>query len=205
MIALANQIERSPSHHSQDKFLAMLPLIRDQAQHAFQNVRPEAREELIAEVTANAFCAYQRLVARGREDIAYATPLAMYAIKQVRAGRRVGAKLNIRDVTSTYAQRVRGFQVERLDEFDHLRREWNEVLAEDRKAGPAETAAARIDAVSWFKSLDRQKRRIAKVLSRGELTSVVARMFGLSPGRVSQLRNELKRSWEQFQGEAMFA
>ncbi len=129
----------------------------------------------------------------------------MYAIKQVRAGRRVGAKLNIRDVSSTYAQRVRGFQVERLDEFDHLRSEWNEVLVEDRKAGPAETAAARIDAASWFKSLDRQKRQIAKVLSRGELTSVVARMFGLSPGRVSQLRSELKRSWEQFQGEAMFA
>jgi hypothetical protein len=205
MIALANQIERITPHHSQGKFLAMLPLIREQAQHAFRNVRPEEREELIAEVIANAFCAYQRLVARGQEDIAYATPLAMYAIKQVRAGRRVGAKLNIRDVSSTYAQRVRGFQVERLDEFNPLRSEWNEVLVEDRKAGPAETAAARIDAASWFNSLDRQKRRIAKVLSRGELTSVVARMFGLSPGRVSQLRSELKRSWDQFQGEAMFA
>jgi hypothetical protein len=205
MIARANQIERGTSHRSQERFLAMLPLIRRQAQRAFRKVRPEAKDELIAEVTANAFCAYQGLVARGREDIAYATPLAMYAIKQVRAGRRVGTKANTRDVLSSYAQRVHGASVGRLDEFDHLHQEWNEVLVEDRKAGPAETAAARIDAASWFKSLNHHKRRIAKVLARGELTSAVARMFGLSPSRVSQLRSELKRSWEEFQGEVVFA
>jgi hypothetical protein len=41
---------------------------------------------------------------------------------------------------------------------------------------------------------------VARV-AKGEATGTVARMFGLSAGRVSQLRQELRRSCEAFQGE----
>ena len=150
---------------------------------------------------ANAFAAFTRLVERGKEDVARPTPLAWYAIRQVRTGRRVGAKLNIRDVTSRYAQLAKGIVVERLDKFDQQNGEWREALVEDRHAGPAETAAARIDVAAWFRSLSRKKRRVARKLARGETTGTVARMFGLSAGRVSQLRRELAKSWEVFQGE----
>jgi hypothetical protein len=52
---------------------------RRQASLAFRNALPEAREELIAEVVANAYHAYARLVERGKKDVAFATPLAQYA------------------------------------------------------------------------------------------------------------------------------
>jgi len=184
-----------------DKFLMMLPSIREQARLAFRAAQPELKEELIAEVAANAFVAFSRLVQLGKEDVAYATPLAQYAIKQVRCGRRVGSKLNIRDVSSRHAQFAKGIVMERLDNFDPEAGEWREALVEDRHAGPAQTAAARIDVAAWFRSLARKKRRIAQTLARGEGTGKVASMFGLTAGRVSQLRRELQESWEEFQGE----
>jgi hypothetical protein len=52
----------------QDKFLAMLPLIRQEARVAFCGVRPDLREELTAEVVANSYCAYSRLADRGKRD-----------------------------------------------------------------------------------------------------------------------------------------
>ena len=101
-----------------ERFLEMLPQIREQARMAFRFARPEVREDLITEVIANAFVAFARLAERGKVELAYPTPLAQYAIRQVRAGRRVGTKLNVRDVSSRYSQRVKSFTVEQLGEFD---------------------------------------------------------------------------------------
>jgi hypothetical protein len=44
-------------------------------------------------------------------------------------------------------------------------------------------------------------RRIAKTLANGERTGDVARKFGLSDGRISQIRKELAASWQSFLGE----
>jgi hypothetical protein len=44
---------------------------------------------LIQESVANCLVAYVRLVERGKEDLAYPTVLAMFAVKQIRDGRRV--------------------------------------------------------------------------------------------------------------------
>ena len=183
-----------------DRFLEMLPTIREQARLAFHSSRPEAREDLIAETVANAFCIYLRLVERGKENLAFPTPLAWYAIKRARAGRRVGSKLNVRDITSEYCQQTKSLSVERLDHYND-RRGWREVLVEDRHAGPAEIAAARIDVRDWLKSLPKRNRRIAEKLALGETTRCVARMFGITAGRVAQLRREFENAWLRFQGE----
>ena len=182
------------------RFVAMLPRIYSQARMAFRHIPRDAKQEMIAEVVANAFCAFLRLVERNRVDRIFPTALAKYAIRQVRSGRCVGGRLNIHDVTSRYAQRAAGVTVVHLEELDAEKGDWREFLLEDRRAGPAETAAARIDVASWLRSLARRKRRIAQALATGEATAIVARYFGLTPGRVSQLRRELKADWEQFQG-----
>jgi hypothetical protein len=179
----------------------MLAQIRSQARLAFRLLRPEHREEMIQEAIANAYCAFVRLVRRGKADIAYASPLANFAIRQVIAGRRVGAKSSSRDVTSAYARLVEGIIVERLDTFDPEQGEWRAVLIEDRRATPADIAAARIDVAAWFRSLDLKSHRIALALAMGDTTSEVARRTGLSSARVSQIRGLLKASWEAFQGE----
>ena len=134
--------------------------------------------------------------------MAFPTPLAMYGVRQFRAGRRVGAKSNVNDISSPYAQAGRVIRLGRLDHFDREEEVWKEVLVEDRHAGPGETAAARIDFSEWLQRLSDRQRRIAEALATGEATTAVARQFRISPGRISQLRRELKRSWEEFQGEA---
>lgn len=201
---IASAVRRRPrvlTNQHRDQFLTLLPTITEQARFAFRSESRERREELVAETIANAFVAFARLVNRGLTSIIYATPLTQYAIRQVRHGRRVACKLNVQDVASEYAQRSKHFTVERLDRFDVDEGEWREVLIEDRHAGPAETAAARIDIGAWFASLPRKKRRLAEKLATGLTTKKAASKFRLSPGRISQVRRELMDSWMKFQGE----
>jgi len=115
MIARPKQIRRRTASACCAKFLVLLPAIREQARFACRTEKPERRQEFIAEVIANCWVAFVRLVERGLLDVVYPTPLAQYAIKQVRDGRRVGCKLNVRDVGSEYAQQAKHFVVERLD------------------------------------------------------------------------------------------
>src|SRR6185369_9674461 len=106
----------APAWHK--KFLAMLPVIRRHAEISFRHLNAEAHEEAVQEVIANAVVAYQRLVELNKTDVAYASVLARYGVAQVRAGRRVGASLNICDVTSGYCQRRKRVQLETLDRYD---------------------------------------------------------------------------------------
>jgi hypothetical protein len=203
MIAMTEpQCEKSTKPTSHAAFLVMLPAIRRTAQITFRKIRPELRDELIEEVVANCFVAYARLVERGQADRAAPSPLARFAIAQVRVGRRVGNRLRIRDVLSNYAQFKNGFQVERLDSFDDEEDCWQEVVVEDKRATPADVAACRIDFAEWLRRLTVRLRKIALALAAGETTKGAAERFGLSPARISQLREGLKKSWEVFQGDA---
>ena len=188
-----------PAWHAE--FLAMLPVIVMHARFVFQHRDPESREEAVQEVVANACQAYVRLVERGRAAIARPFVLAWYAIRQLREGRRVGSKLNIRDVCSPYAQQRKGITVERLDRYDDEENCWKEVLVADRASTPADLAATRIDFPAWLETLSRRDRKIALKLAAGETTSRVAGQFRLSEARISQLRRELKLAWDAFQGE----
>ena len=135
--------------------------------YAFRGLRPEAKQEAIQGSLANAAVAYARLHEQGRADIAYATPLANFAVRQFLAGRRVGGQLNLNDVMSRHAQRHHNLVVERLDRRDYGG-EWKEILVEDRRFTPAETAAARIDFADWLSQLCRRDRGIATTLATGE-------------------------------------
>ena len=183
------------------RFLAMLPSIRRRAHIAFRAAHPELREELVQEVVVSSFAAYARLVELGKEELAFPYPLARFAIGQVRAGRQVGNPLRIREVLSEYARHHKEFQVERLDCFDDEENRWREIVVEDRRANPADIAACRIDFASWLRLLPSRRKKIALALASGETTSATAKKFGVTPARISQLRQWLKESWEAFQGE----
>jgi hypothetical protein len=199
MIAITKQLHQDVKVQENDRFLDMLPRICSQARLAFHRLRPEHKDELVQEVVVNAYCQFVRLVRRGKANVAFATPLANYAIRQVIAGRRVANKSSLRDVMSPQARSTYGIVVERLDVFDEEQCQWRQVLVEDRHAGPAEIAAARIDVAAWLHSLSPRNRRIAKILAMGETTTDLAQRLSLSRPRVSQLREELKASWEKFQ------
>jgi hypothetical protein len=178
----------------------MLPRIRRQAYRAFGHLDIELRDELVAEAVAFAFCAFVGLARQGRLALAYPTPLADYAIRRVCSGRKAACRLNRNDVLSHYARRSNGLSIKRLDRRDEISGQWTQILVEDRHAGPAETAAARIDVSAWLRTLSKRNRRIAQALAVGEANSAVAERFGLSCGRISQLRAWFRTAWEQFQG-----
>jgi hypothetical protein len=177
-----------------------LPRIIAYARIAFRGLGPEAKADAIEEVVANAFVAFSRLAELGKTSVARPTPLAMYATRQYREGRRVGNQLNVHDVLSAYCQRQKGIIVESLYHFNDEENGWREIVVEDRTAGPAETARVRIDFGNWLAALPRRNRKVAQTLAVGHTTGEVARRFDVSWGRVSQMRRELADSWKVFQG-----
>jgi hypothetical protein len=179
----------------------MLPIIKTHARVAFRYLAPEAREEAVEEVICNACCAYARLVELNKTHLAYASALARFGVAQTRDGRKVGGKMNVRDVSSKYCQREKGLVLERLDKYDPEEDAWLEVIVEDRRAGPAEVAATRIDFSTWLQLLPHRLRKIATFLANGETTTAAAKRFRLSQGRISQVRKELYRAWRRFQGD----
>ena len=138
----------------------------------------------------------------GKEHLARPSPLAKFAVAQARVGRRVGSSLNVRDPMSPYCQWRKGLYVSRLDNFDDEENGWREIVLEDKHAGPAEIACCRIDFANWLRLLPAQRRKIALALATGETTREAALRFGLSAGRISQLRQWFKQTWEAFQGES---
>ena len=133
--------------------------------------------------------------------MAYASALARFGVAQTRDGRKVGGRLNVHDVSSVYCQREKGITLEQLDKFDKEEEAWQEVLVEDRHAGPAEVAVTRIDFSTWLQLLPRRLRKIATFLAGGETTTAAAKRFRVSQGRISQIRKELFLAWHRFQGE----
>lgn len=203
MIATAESCSPAQAvNHSHEPFLHMLPAIQRQARHAFRDLDSEARTEMVAEVVATAFAIYHRLVDQGKAELAYATPLANFGIRRARTGRKVGGHLNVNDVTGRHCRLHKGVCVGRLDGRSEEDGAWEEILVEDRHAGPAAVASIRIDFNQWLQHLSDRKRRIAVLLATGESTQEAARHFQVSAARISQLRGELKASWQEFQGGA---
>ena len=201
MIAIAGSPRGAAcSRQWNDRFLQFLPTIREQAEYAFRRVPVEAREELVQEVVAMAYRMFHRLAIKGKMKLAYPTPLAQFSIRNVRAGRRIGSPRNKHDVTTRSVPAENGFAIKPLDRFNPRTGRWHEVLVEDRTAGPAEIAAARIDWAAWLRSMSRRQRAIASLLARGETTGAVARKYRISAGRISQLRTWFRENWEQFHG-----
>ena len=179
----------------------MLPALITHAKIAFRHVKGQDRQDKVQEVVANALVAFRRLVQLNKTDLAYASVLARYAVAQVNDGRLVGGKMNCKDVSSPYCQRVKKVVMERLDQFDAEDDCWQEVLVPDRSCTPAELAASRIDVPAWFASLNRRDRKVAKYLAAGQTTTAAARKFKVSAGRISQLRRELAENWQRFIGD----
>ncbi len=198
MIALAESQDRPRVPEWHDRFLDMLPTIERYASAAFREFDRETKEDLVEECVANCFCAYARLVERGKEHVAFPTKLANFAVRQIKDGRRVGKKQNVRDVYDIHARVKGGYQIKHLGTPHEQCGGWKEQLVENDRTPVPDQAIFRIDFPSWLRTLSRRDRRIVNNLTAGERTSDVARKFGVSAGRISQMRGQLKESWEAF-------
>jgi len=202
MIRIASQPNpATPAWH--EVFLKMAPTIETHAKIAFRHLDGEGRAEAMQNALCCACAAVARLAELNKLDLCYAGVMARFAVAQTKGGRMLGRPLNCKDVASEYCQRAKGFVMGRLDQYDRDEGTWAEILIPDQTCTPAELAASRIDFPAWLDTLGSRDRRIALTLAQSETTGRVARKFGLSAGRVSQLRKELHDNWCGFQGEAV--
>ncbi len=189
------------------QFEAALPAIVNSARHAFRHWRPQDREEAVADCRAAAWSAWHGLIRRGKDPIAVGiTGIAYNAVRYVKKGRRVGRRhcgRGAMDVWNYRAQLARQFRLVSLDEARdssfHSVESWRDCLATDHRFGPADAAVFQLDFATWLNSLSTTARRVAELLAAGYRTVETAEVCRLSPGRVSQLRAELMRSWRAFQ------
>jgi hypothetical protein len=199
MIAVAVSTGLTVNSTAQEAFLHLLPRIRRDIRYAFRGLHSEARQEAVQEAIVLAFVAYVRLCQSGKEHLAFAGPLARYAVAHVRAGRKAATRLNSYDVLSTHAQRLWSLTVYHPDGRDD-ECAWHHILTDSRRCTPADLAASRIDFVAWLEQLPIEKRHVAETLARGETTLETARRHRVTPGRISQMRRELEHNWNQFHG-----
>jgi DNA-directed RNA polymerase specialized sigma24 family protein len=198
MIAHAKSLGPRPAPKWHAAFLTMFPVITRYARAAFREFDAETREDLVQECVANCVVAYARLVERGKECLAYPTVLAMYAVRQIKDGRRVGKKANVKDVYDIHARVKGGYQLKYIGDPHEQCGGWREQLIENDRTPVPDQAAFRCDFPEWLGSLSARDRRIVDNLAAGERTGDVARRFGVSAGRISQMRGQLKESWDAF-------
>lgn len=188
---------QSALHHA--RFVRMIPQIERFANFYFRLEPRTAREDLVAEVVATAYVSFARLVERDKLDVVFPTPLARFSCRVVRVGRRVGNRNDVHDLLSDRAKKA-GAVVQGLLELDE-KGKWQDLVVEDRKCRPADVAVCRVDFKNWLATLTLRNRRVAETLAAGSTTTETAMRFQISPGRVSQLRQELFEQWQQFHGE----
>jgi DNA-directed RNA polymerase specialized sigma24 family protein len=189
--------------HLQAAFLLLLPRIRRVARMHFRDVRcPDRREDCVCEAVALCWVWYVRLVRRGRDPAAFATALARYGALAVRSGRRTSGQERANDVLSPVCQRRRGFVVAALTPGSSLDgNEIDESLHDNTRTPIPEQVQFRCDFPAWVSSLPGSKRRLVGPLAGGHRATDVARAFGLSEGRISQLRKEFRYSYAAFCGD----
>ena len=188
----------TPTATDHADFLSLLPGLERHARAHFRRLHPTDREDAAADVVAYGFASYLRLRRRGKDPAAFPAAFARFTARAVANGRAVGRTCGTRDVLAPAARHRRGFAVHRLDDPAPRRPTWwRDVLADPRADVPGQAAFA-IDFPAWLATLTAVKRRVARLLAYGHGTGAAARLAGVSPGRVSQLRAELAASWAAF-------
>ena len=189
---------------AQQKFTATLKAVEDAARYAFRRRRRQDREEALAEARAAAWSAWHGLIRKGKDPVEVGvTGIANNAVRNVRQGRRIGNRTCGRGAMDVQHPRVRRALGLRVVAFEELAGpqvgSWRDWLAEDNRVTPADEAIFHLDYQAWLAGLAEPKRRVAELLAEGHEPGLVARLVGLSPARVSQLRHELEVSWLAFQ------
>lgn len=195
--------KRNPRNRWQEGFLEILPTIERQLKFAFRDLNEDARDEAVQEGIVNCCLAYERLVRLGRINVAYPCALARFAVLRIRAGRSVGCRANVRDPLSRYSQLQQGHKVEQFEQIIRQHGDWIGALVDQRQTPVPEQAAFRVDVPRWLSGLAARSRKIARELAMGWSPGELCAKYRLSASRISQIRQELHRSWQTFHGSTL--
>ena len=178
----------------------VLPRVLSHGRIYFRHIKcRHQREELLAEMTGLCWQWHLRLAERGKDSTRFPTALATFAARAVRSGRRLAGMDKSKDVLSRLAQQRKGFAVCKLPDCSTLDGSpLDEALHDNTMSPPDQQAMFRIDFPAWRASRTERDRRILDDLMAGGQTLDVAGKYGLSPGRVSQLRREFLTDWRRY-------
>jgi hypothetical protein len=184
----------------QTRFLAVLPRIETHARIYFRRLKcPHEREEAVAECLALAWWWFVRLVRRGKNPETFISVLADFAARAVASGRRLCGHQKANEVLSPIAQRRHGFTVQRLHPYAYPPHSlWKQAVHDNTQTPVIEQVVFRVDFSAWLQTRTKRDRRIIDRLLLGERTGAVAQAFGLSAGRVTQLRRQFHADWLRF-------
>jgi hypothetical protein len=205
MVPTQNQPRKPGAALLHEQFLSILPSIVAHGRFYFRSFkRADRREEALQEMIALSWKWFARLAERGKDATRFPHALASYAARAVKSGRGVCGQEQDRDALSPLAQMRRCFVVGTLPAFSTLAgNPLEEALQDNTHTPPDEQACFRLDFSAWLGRLGARNKGIAEDMALGHRTRELAESYGLSPGRVSQLRREFQDDWERFCGEPL--
>jgi hypothetical protein len=206
----------SPSlAHLHARFLELLPAVERHGQIYFRHLGPDRKADALQEMRALAWNWFLRLHERGKDPADFVTHFATLLARAVNSGRRLAGMERAKEVMNPAAQRRHGFRVEPLPASTRVSHEelygatrgqqrldaFEERLRDNAITPVPEQVAFRIDFPRWRLSHCRRNRRIIDAMALGERTVDLSKKFGISPSRVSQLRQEFYVDWHRFLGD----
>jgi hypothetical protein len=206
----------SPSlAHLHARFLALLPAVERHGQIYFRHLGPHRKADALQEMKALGWKWFLRLHERGRDPAEFVMSFTTLLARAVNSGRRLAGMERAKDVMNKATQRRHGFQVEPLPASTRTSHEelygaargqqrhdaFEERLRDNMVTPVPDQVAFRIDFPRWRLSHCRRNRRIIDAMALGERTLDLSKKFGISPSRVSQLRQEFYLDWHRFLGD----
>jgi hypothetical protein len=198
------------------RFLRLLPKLETYARIAFRGITcPGKQEDRVQECVALGWKWFLRLSEQGKDVFDFPMAFAALLARAVRCGRKLCGQERAGDVLSFVAQARHGFRVERLPSSTRSPHEQlyadphgqalldalEERLRDNTLTPVPEQAAFRIDFPVCRGTRSERDRRVIDALMAGGRTRDVSQKFGLSPGRVSQLRRAFLEDWRRFTDE----
>ena len=187
----------------QARFLSILAKIQNHARVFFRHVRCRCkRDDFIAETIALCWKWFKRMAQKGKDATQFPTALASYAAKAVRCGRRSYGQVKAGDVLNEHAQQRHGFYVGKVPDFSTLSENpLAEALIDNTRSPVPEQVMFRLDFPAWLRTRTQRDRRLIGDMMTGQRTLDLSKKYGISPGRVSQVRREFHDDWQRFCGE----
>jgi hypothetical protein len=187
----------------QNAFLAILSKIEQIARFHFRHCPcGDRKQDCIGETIALCWIWYRRLMAKGRDPSAFVTTFTRLAALAVSSGRRLCGQETARDALSPVCQRRRRFVAIPLpDECSANRNVYDEALRDNMQSPIPDQVQFRVDYPRWRGTLDDRRRRLVDAMMEGHSTSDLATQFGVTAGRVAQLRREFHDGYTAFCGD----
>jgi hypothetical protein len=189
-----------------EHFLSVFkPRIEQQAGVSFR--RYSRNRELVEELTQEAMGLgwhhYLTMKLKGEKDPEeFVSVFAERVCQGVRNGRKITGQERAKSISNPRTQAIRGICQQSLPEQDTGTENHDLLRAiQDERDSPPDMAAYLIDTKEWLAQLPERKRELAMDMAAGDSTTDLAEKYGMTQGRVSQIRRELVESNRQFHGD----